>query len=266
VVPDVSGGFGRANPGAAGNMRTTWYDTMTTLAFLAASTQRVRLLTYVLVPAYRHPLLVAKAAMTLDNLSNGRLILGVGAGHVEKEFEALGVDYSKRGRLLDEAIDALRMSFSEEWTSFSGQTWRWSSLAQSPRPVQPHIPIWIGGSSDAALRRVARRGDGWLPLSTSRAEMPRSIATIRKYAEEAERSTWIDIGFMAEWTYIGTPPWDLGPAPHLTGRPDAIAESLREIGDMGCSHIQVRLRSRTVDELLDQMDLFAAEVSPLLDR
>jgi probable F420-dependent oxidoreductase len=206
VVPDVSEGFGRANPGAAGNMRTTWYDTMTTLAFLAASTKRVRLLTYVLVPAYRHPLVVAKAAMTLDKLSAGRLILGLGAGHVEKEFEALGVDYSRRGRLLDEAIDALRTSFREEWTSFSGRTWRWSTLAQSPRPVQPQIPIWIGGSSDAALRRVAERGDGWLPLSTPRADMPRAIATIRKHAEEAERSTPIDVGFMAEWIYVGKPP------------------------------------------------------------
>jgi hypothetical protein len=100
--------------------------------------------------------------------------------------------------------------------------------------------------------------------TTPRADMPRAIATIRKHAEQAGRSTPIAIGFMAEWIYVGKPSWDLGPAPHLTGHPEAVADSLREIGAMGCSHIQVRLRSRSLDELLDQMDIFAAGVSPLL--
>ena len=96
-------------------MSTTWYDTIATLGFLAGVTQRVRLLSHVFVAAYRHPLQTAKAFSTLDALSNGRAVLGVGAGHVEEEFDALGVSFADRGRLTDEAIDQIRSAFADEW-------------------------------------------------------------------------------------------------------------------------------------------------------
>ena len=117
-------------------MSTVWYDTIATLGFLAAATQRVRLLSYVYVVPYRHPLMTAKAFATLDALSGGRVILGVGAGHLKGEFEALGVDFTQRGKLLDEAIDVITAAFTEEYPTHSGATWTVRDLGQRPRPVK----------------------------------------------------------------------------------------------------------------------------------
>ena len=248
----------------ARHMSTTWFDTVATLGFLAARTSRIRLLSNVFIPGYRHPLHVAKAFMTLDHLSGGRVILGVGVGHVEAEFDALGVDYLVRGRLLDESIDAVRVSFAEEWTSFQGQEWKWEQMGQAPRPVQQPVPIWVGGRGRPALRRVAERGDGWIPQGTPRAQMAGDVAYIREVADRVRPDARLDLGFMSEWIYVGQPDWDLGPAPHLTGSPESIAESLRYAHELGCSHVQVRLRSRSLDELLDQMDAFGRDVLPLV--
>ena len=104
-------------------MGSTWYDTMTTLGWLAARTERVRLLSHVAVLPYRHPLVTAKAWCTLDALSGGRAVLGVGAGHVRDEFEALGVPFAERGRLLDEALDVVRAAFADERPVLDGPTW-----------------------------------------------------------------------------------------------------------------------------------------------
>ena len=156
----------------AGAMGTVWYDTIATLGFLAGVTSRVRLLSHVLVLAYRHPLVIAKSLATLDALSNGRLIVGVGAGHVAEEFGALGLDFARRGALLDEAMDAVAAALTDEFPGVDGQTWTFAGGGVAPRPVQqPRPPMWVGGSSPAALRRAAERGDGWLPQGTPRKDM-----------------------------------------------------------------------------------------------
>jgi probable F420-dependent oxidoreductase len=145
-------------------MGTEWWDTVATLGWLAGITDRTRLLSHIYVPAYRHPLQVAKAFATLDVVSGGRIILGVGAGHVREEFELLGLPFEQRGRLLDESIDALRAAFAEDYPTLPGPRWPAADLGQHPRSIQEDgPPIWVGGSSPAALRRAAERGDGWLP-------------------------------------------------------------------------------------------------------
>ncbi|HEX5616148.1 MAG TPA: TIGR03619 family F420-dependent LLM class oxidoreductase, partial [Acidimicrobiia bacterium] len=147
--------------GPAEMMSTTWYDPVSTLSYLAALTDTVRLMTNVYVAAYRHPLQTAKTFATLDALSGGRVVLGVGAGHLEGEFAVLGVPFAERGRLTNEAIDGIVAAWSDEWPVLDGPTWTASDVGQRPRPVQqPRPPIWIGGSGKAALRRVAERGDG----------------------------------------------------------------------------------------------------------
>ncbi|MGY0232051.1 LLM class flavin-dependent oxidoreductase [Longispora urticae] len=134
-------------PDVAAQYPAPFYEPFTTLSWLAGITHRVRLGTTVLLMPYRHPLLVARMAANLHQLSGGRLVLGVGVGWARQEFEALGVRFDRRGRLTDEHLRALRAAWADEADYGAGR-----------------IPIWIGGNSDAALRRTVRLGDAWHPL------------------------------------------------------------------------------------------------------
>ncbi|MFI9049333.1 TIGR03619 family F420-dependent LLM class oxidoreductase [Streptomyces sp. NPDC053427] len=250
----------------AAAMGTTWYDPVATLAHLAAVTERVRLLSHVAVVGLKHPLVSAKQYATLDRLSGGRLILGVGAGHVQEEFEALGVDFARRGAVLDETVDALKEALGPaEFPEFKGARFAFSGLGQSPRPAQsPRPPIWVGGSSTAAVRRAAVRGDGWLPQGDRRDQLPGQIARLLALREAAGVAEPIAIGTIAEPLYVGEPGWEVGRRT-LSGAPERIAESLREYRAMGVAQIQVRFRSRSRSELTDQMAAFATEVATHLD-
>ncbi|MEU2953730.1 LLM class F420-dependent oxidoreductase [Streptomyces xanthochromogenes] len=249
----------------AGPMSTIWYDPVATLSFLAGITDRVLLMSHVAVVGLRHPLVTAKQYATLDHLSGGRLILGVGAGHVREEFEAVGADFERRGPVLDETIDALRAALGpEEYPSFRGERFAFEGLGQRPRPAQRQVPIWVGGSSPAAVRRAALRGDGWLPQGDPRSELPSQIATLKALREQAGIVDPITVGAITEVLYVGEPGWDTGRRA-LTGKPEALAESLRAYRAMGVDQIQVRFRSRSRAELIDQMGAFGAEVAPHLN-
>ncbi|GFE24033.1 LLM class F420-dependent oxidoreductase [Streptomyces nigrescens] len=247
-------------------MSTVWYDPVATLAHLAAVTERVRLLSHVAVVGLRHPLITAKQYATLDRLSGGRLILGVGAGHVPEEFEALGVDFGRRGAVLDETVEALKVALGpDEFPKFEGERFAFEGLGQAPRPVQtPRPPIWVGGSSPAAVRRAAERGDGWLPQGDRREQLPGQITRLRRLREAAGIEEPVVIGTIAEPLYVGEPGWAVGRRT-LSGAPERIADSLREYRAMGVQQIQVRFRSRSREELTDQMLAFGAEVAPLLN-
>ncbi|KWT58618.1 LLM class F420-dependent oxidoreductase [Streptomyces albus subsp. albus] len=250
----------------AAAMSTVWYDPVATLAYLAAATTRVRLLSHIALVGLRHPLITAKQYATLDHLSGGRLILGVGAGHVREEFDALGVDFTRRGALLDEAIDALKAALGpEEFPAFQGKRFAFAGLGQSPRPAQaPRPPVWVGGSSPAAVRRAAVRGDGWLPQGDRRDQLPGQLAKLRRLREAAGIRTPAEAGAITEPLYVGAPTWDVGRRT-LTGAPERLADSLREYKAMGVQQIQVRFRSRSRTELTDQMAAFATDVAPHLD-
>ncbi|MVO86056.1 TIGR03619 family F420-dependent LLM class oxidoreductase [Streptomyces sp. p1417] len=243
-------------------MGTTWYDPVATLSWLAGLTERVRLLSHVAIVGLRHPLLSAKSYATLDHLSGGRLILGVGAGHVPEEFAALGVDFDRRGPLLDETVDALRAALGpEEYPEHRGAFFAFEGLGQRPRPAQERVPVWVGGSSPAAVRRAATRGDGWLPQGDPRDRLPEKIATLRRLRAEAGVDGPLTIGAITEPLYVGAPSWPVG-RHTLSGGPEALAESLRAYAAMGVHQIQVRFRSRSREELCDQMAAFGAEVAP----
>ncbi|MET9511152.1 LLM class F420-dependent oxidoreductase [Streptomyces flavidovirens] len=246
-------------------MSTVWYDPVATLSFLAAATERVRLLSHVAVVGLRHPLVSAKQYATLDHLSGGRLVLGVGAGHVREEFAALGADFDGRGGVLDETIDALRAALGpDEYPEFAGERYAFGGLGQRPRPAQERVPVWVGGSSPAAVRRAALRGDGWLPQGDPRDRLPRQITRLRALREEAGIVAPLTVGAITEPLYVGGAAWNVGRRT-VAGKPEAIAESLRAYGAMGVDQIQVRFRSRGRTELTDQMAAFAAEVAPHLD-
>jgi probable F420-dependent oxidoreductase len=239
----------------APTMSTVWYDPIATLSWVAAQTSAVRLLSSVYNLSYRHPLVAAKAFATLDALSDGRLIVGLGAGHVQAEFEVLGVDFHRRGSLLDAGIQLLDAALRDEFPLDL-------DVGLQPRPVQrPRPPLWIGGSSPAAVRRAARLADGWLPQGTPRAQLPPLLDIFR--TERDDRPA--DIGAITEWLYVGTPSWDLA-RPCIAGSADELAALLFEWKALGVNHLQVRFPSRSVDELVDQVRAFGAEVGPLLAK
>lgn len=245
-------------------MGTEWWDTVATLSYLAGQTERVRLLSHVYVLPFRHPLQVAKAFATLDALSGGRAVLGVGAGHVEGEFAALDVPFEARGRLLDEAIDAVRAALQDEFPVHHGERWRFADLGQRPRPASSPLPIWVGGSSPPALRRAAERGDGWLPQGAPEGGMRAGIERLRELRAASPRADEpFTVGALSGPLHVGTPSWDVGQA--VAGAPDEIGAYLRKLAALGVDQVQVGFASRSAAELCDQVAAFAAEVAPLVE-
>jgi len=172
----------------AAAMGPVWYDAGSTLAFVAGATTHIRLLSHVLVLPYRHPLVVAKQYGTLDRLSGGRLILGVGSGHVKAEFAVLGARYERRGRVTDESLGAIAAAWEQEIAAYAGETVAFRDVIVAPRPVQrPRPPIWVGGNSRAALRRAARLADGWIPWQLTPEDLAAAAAAARALRAEARR-------------------------------------------------------------------------------
>lgn len=146
-------------------------DPFVALAFAAAATDRIRLLTYLCVLPYKNPLAIAKSAATVDKLSGGRFILGVGTGYLKGEFKALGVDFDKRNLLFDEALEVMPLHWSGEPFNYTGSHFEARETIGRPRPLQQPIPIWIGGNSRLTRRRVAEKAQGWMPLVMPPAQM-----------------------------------------------------------------------------------------------
>ena len=239
----------------APRMSAVWWDTIATLGWLAGLTDHTHLLSSVFNLSYRHPLVSANSFATLDYISNGRAIIGVGAGHVEKEFAALDVDFAKRGPLTDQALRVLDRVLTDG--AIDG-------MQLEPRPVQkPRPPIWVGGSAPAAVRRAARLADGWLPQGTPLEQMPDMVSVYRAERDSAGHQGTGDIGAISEWLYVGEPSWDLN-RPCVSGKPAQLADALNRWAAVGVNHLQVRFPSRGVEELVDQVTAFGQEVGPLL--
>jgi probable F420-dependent oxidoreductase len=162
-------------------------DPLDLLAWLAARTERLRLGTGILVLPEHHPLQLAKRCATIDRLSGGRLFLGVGVGWMREEVAALGIDPDERGSRTDEGIEALRVIWREDEPSFEGRHFAFGPVRSHPKPVEPTIPILVGGHSPAAARRAGRLGDGFFPLGLSGELLDRRWAQVQAAAVEADR-------------------------------------------------------------------------------
>lgn len=233
----------------ADSMGYHWVDPIATLGWLAAQTTNVRLLTHVYVLPYRHPRLAAKQFATLDDLSGGRVICGVGAGHVEAEFDLLGVEFAGRGADMDAGVTELAELLANEVVDGFGAL---------PRPVQtPRPPIWLAGSSAPAIRRAARLGDGWLPQG------PATIEALALLTAERERlgrdGEPFAVGTITPFLYVGDASWDL-PADTVHGSAQQVAEQLAALVPAAVNQIQVRFRARDVNEMCDQVTAFGEGV------
>lgn len=163
----------------------TYWDPLSTLGYLAARTDRIRLATQVLVLGYHHPLEIAKRYGTLDAISAGRLILGLGVGSLREEFELLDVPFDDRGARADDALLALRSALSGRQPSYSGRYYRFAEMIVDPHAVQPKVPLWIGGRSARSLRRACELGDGWVPFGLAFDEL-RTLLSRRQLPEGFE--------------------------------------------------------------------------------
>lgn len=208
------------------------YDPLMALAWAAAATDRIRLGTSALVLPYRHPLVVAKMLGSLDRLSKGRLVLGVAVGWLEEEFDALGVPMAERGRRADETIDLLRTCWeSEQPVSFEGPTVRFVDMKIRPTPER-RVPIWVGGTSEAALRRALEKGDGWHGAFLSTDDACRTARRLRRERPDPERFT---ISMRLEWD-------------GLAGDHEDFRRQLDAFAEAGFDHLMAAPAQRTIDD------------------
>ena len=237
-----------------------YYEPLTLLSYVAACTQRVGLGTSVLVLPYHNPLRLAKIAATLDVLSGGRLMLGVGVGGVPQESEALGSPFAERGASTDEAIAIMKELWTQEDPTYQGKYYRFSGMPFSPKPLQkPHIPILIGGNSRAAIRRAVRLGNGWHPFGISPEAVNEGMNYLREHALRSGRE-------VAEIPVSVSLP--LG---HPTARgdalgtePRAIVEKIEAFASVGVQTLVITGNTGTMAAFFPAMDMLAREVLPVV--
>jgi probable F420-dependent oxidoreductase len=227
------------------------------LSYIAAVTSRVTLGTEVLVLPQREPTLVAKQVSTLDTLSGGRVRLGIGVGWQESEYEAMGEDFHTRGARMDEAITLLRTYWGDPRVDFDGKAYRAVAMAMEPKPPQGRaLPVWIGGNSEAAFRRVGRLGDGWLASRITDADdARRCIDTIRRHAKEAGR----DPSGIGLQSMVAPPPRD-AEGKRFYAEPERVVARAVELQKMGFGWISVNATAmfqagaRSVDAMTDALN------------
>jgi probable F420-dependent oxidoreductase len=230
-------------------------DPLVALSFAAAATSSVLLHTNLFVPAYRNPFLAAKGIATLDVLSGGRTIIGLGAGYLEAEFDALGADFTGRNDRMDEALAAMEAAWSGESVTFSGTGYRAAGNTMLPRPRQrPRPPLWIGGNSRRAIRRAVESADGWCPFPTpakyatrtrtapleSAADLAVALDYARGHAASVGRTEPLTVCFIPDGLSMGARPVD----------EDRVITSIRELESIGVTWVSVALPGDTrVDQL-----------------
>ncbi len=241
------------------------YDPFVTLAVAAGATSRVGLGTTVLIVPYRNAVVTAKMVSSLDALSGGRVILGVGVGWVAAESAMLGVPFAERGAMTDEHLRAMQELWSSAEPSFEGKYTQFRALKFAPRPVQaPHPPIWVGGHSRAALRRTVAFGAAWHPINRPPAELRAGRAELQRLAQAAARTAPAitlrnDLRVLSSGQSV---PSSTHGGRILAGEPAALIDQIRELADCGVEHLVLEFLSEDAKALERQMHLFASHVGP----
>jgi probable F420-dependent oxidoreductase len=236
-----------------------YYEPLTLLSYVAAITQRVRLGTSVLVLPYHHPIRLAKTAATLDVLSGGRVVLGVGVGAVPQESDAMGSPYAERGAMTDEAIAIMKELWTQAEPRYEGKYHRFSGMPFAPKPLQqPHIPLLIGGNSHAAIRRAVRLGNGWHPLAQPPEVLSQSLGYLRGQAQAAGRAV-ADIPVS-----ISLPLWSgRGRGYALGAEAGEIVPKIQAFAHLGVQEIVIHAGTTgNMAEILPAMDMLARDVLP----
>jgi probable F420-dependent oxidoreductase len=249
IIPNSHEGFGE-----------TFFDPLITLAYVAAITKTIELGTSVIILPYRNPIVLAKMVSTLDSLSRGRVILGVGAGWLEVEFEALGVSFENRGAITDEYIEIIKELWTSETPHYNGKYLEFSDLKFSPKPQRkPHPPIWVGGGSKRAIERAVRYGDGWHPVGYTPSDIREKADYLNSLLSAAKRDDFVislrrnleideDKEFKADDT--------------LRGGREKIVEGIREYRAAGVTHLMLYILASNFKGILKTLEVFAREIRP----
>ncbi len=249
------------------------FEQLAVLAYLAAATKKIRLLTSVMVAPHRAPVFTAKALATIDVLSNGRVDVGIGAGWMEEEFQAIGAPpFTERGKVTDEYLRIFKELWTQDAPRFDGQYANFDNVTFLPKPLQkPHPPIWVGGESPAALRRTIALGNAWYPIGSNPQFLLNTIERfsagverLRADAAHANRDPQsIAITYWAPW-YKETqaPIMDEGKRQLFTGSDADVAGDISAFREIGVSSLLFNFARANLAESLAAMERFVAEVLP----
>jgi probable F420-dependent oxidoreductase len=230
---------------------TPYLEPVAVLAAAAVTTQRARLGASVFILGHRHPVVMAKLLTTIDALSNGRLICGVGVGWWEEELRVLGAPFAQRGRQADEALKVLKELWTSDHPRFAGEFFRFDDLGFAPKPVQkPHPPIWVGGNSPGAFRRVVTLGDGWHATSQTPEQLQEALGRLGAIADAARRpmkSLELSIRVSLKQGAISR---------------QALVDQLAAYKRLGLTHAVLDFRRDTIAEMLAILDLVTRDIRP----
>ena len=222
-----------------------YWDPLATFGYLAAVTERIRLATAVLVLGYHHPLAIAKRYGTLDEISGGRLVLGLGVGTLAEEFELLGAAFTDRGARADDAISALRVSLSTRLPAYEGPYFHYDGVVLDPC-ARPAVPFWIGGRTPRSLRRAVRLGDGWCPFGLRADEVAGMLRSARDAPDWSVRSRALEIVLQ------NGRPFD------PSGDPEGVVHAVDRLVKAGATALQLRLVHHSRAHYLEQLEAFVA--------
>jgi len=228
---------------------TSFLEPLVALGLVAGVTERIRLGTTVLVLPHRHPVLAAKMLATLDHLAPGRVVLGAGVGWMKEEIELFGVPHARRGAWSDEAIRVMKACWRDERVAHQGEFFSFEPLGVAPKPACGPIPVWIGGHTPRALRRVAELGDGWHAAFPSAEKMKVGLADLATACRKAGRA----VESLTISARVGVP---------ARQDADALVSEIREFAALGVSHVILESRVRDLDDMTAIYEKFAKDVRP----
>ena len=244
------------------------YDPLVVLSLAAGLSQRVLLGISVLVVPYRHAVLTARMIASLDDLSGGRVVLGVGPGWNAAEAAMLGVPFEERGPLTDEYLRAMRELWTNPDPSFAGKYVQFGDVEFRPPPAQkPHPPIWVGGHTRPALRRTIEFGDAWHPINLTPAELRAGRAELERLCQQRGRERLPALAPRLDARLVlddrgGPPPAHAGHI--LEGTPDDVATQVDELRQLGTEHLVLEFAARDAEHFFAQVEAFARDVRPRL--
>jgi alkanesulfonate monooxygenase SsuD/methylene tetrahydromethanopterin reductase-like flavin-dependent oxidoreductase (luciferase family) len=224
--------------------------------------------TDVLVTALRHPVLAAKMLTTLDIASSGQLVVATGAGYLKSEFEELGVPFADRGSYSEECVGVWRAMWSDGNANFAGRHFTLDEVTANPKPLQrPGPPVWFGGSADPVMRRVARIGDGWHPISLTLDQYRERLDMLRTSCQEIQREQPITLSYSGGFGLVTKERGGASRLP-LTGSTGQVLDDIRRLQELGVSNVVFRFGLPDVsnEEVLDQVARVGDELLPRLDR